>query len=50
MNGKSIEEIITIIRIETCLVPYIDNQISQACENQISEISKLFMKGSQYVH
>lgn len=49
-KDKSIEEIITVIQIEACLVPYIDNQISKACDDQINEISKLFMKGSQYVH
>ena len=49
-KDKSIEEIINVIRIEACLVPYKDNQITQACDDQINEISKLFMKGNQYVH
>lgn len=50
----SIEEIILRIKEEVCLIPQEENWISQACEDQIAEISRLFIggeeKNAEYIH
>ena len=49
-RDKTIEEIIEKIKIETCLKPIRDNWIAKACDDQIDEISKLFLGGKNGIH
>ena len=44
-SDKSIEEIIEIIEIETCLKPIKDDVIIESCKTQLEQISKLFIGG-----
>ena len=45
-KDDSIEEVIEKIKMEVCLLPIKENWISQACDDQIDEISKLFVGGN----
>ena len=48
-KDKTIEEIINIIKIDVCIKTSTNNWVSEACDNQIDEIAKLFI-GGPYVH
>lgn len=49
-SDKSIEEIIHLLKIEVCIAPVKEDWISKACEDQLSQIKELFIKGGDYVH
>ena len=49
-SDKTIEEIIQIIKQESCLIETNDSNIIKNCEKQLNQISKLFITGDNYVH
>ena len=49
-SDKTIEDIINIIKKESCLIEADDSNIIDNCKKQLNEIQKLFIVGDNYVH